>query len=152
MAEADCYGQSGRDGWHEREIVRQFEYIGNRQGESDVAVKDDVLFLATAHLCTPLACQCVFMEEDHREASANFYGSKVRPGDAPLEFHVRKRQGDLTVLMNARLRRLLTRNWHSSEARPKKQSGKMRKQLSIGDSWRIHRASASTARRAHWAS
>ena len=54
---------------------------------------------------------------------------RFRPGDAPLEFHVRKRQGDLTVLMNARLRRLLTRNWHSSEAnltvhRPRRQGGR----------------------------
>ena len=68
MAEADWYGQSRLNGWHEWEIVWQFEYVGNRQGESDIAVKRDVLFLAAAHLCTPLACQGVLIEEDHREA------------------------------------------------------------------------------------
>jgi hypothetical protein len=49
-AEADWYGQSGLDGRHEWEIVWQFEYIGNRQGESDIAVKRDALLLAAA-LC-----------------------------------------------------------------------------------------------------
>jgi hypothetical protein len=76
IAEADWYGQSGLDGWYEREVVWQFEYTGNRQGESDIAVKRDVLFLAAAHLCTPLACRGVLIEEDHREASAI---STVRP-------------------------------------------------------------------------
>ena len=40
-AEADWYGQRRLNGWHEREIVWQFEYVGNRQGESDIAVKRD---------------------------------------------------------------------------------------------------------------
>jgi hypothetical protein len=34
IAEADSYGQSGLDGWHEREIVWQFEQIGNREAKA----------------------------------------------------------------------------------------------------------------------
>jgi hypothetical protein len=50
IAEADPYGQSGHDGRHERKVVRQFEQISNRQGESNIAVKCDLLFLAAALL------------------------------------------------------------------------------------------------------
>jgi hypothetical protein len=35
-------------------------------------VKCDLLFLAAALLCTPLACEGVLMEEDHREALCKF--------------------------------------------------------------------------------
>jgi hypothetical protein len=62
ITEADWHGQSGRNRRHERKIVRQFEQICNRQGESNIAVKRDVLLLAAAHLCTPLACQRVLIE------------------------------------------------------------------------------------------
>ena len=46
IAKACPYRYSGRDGRHERKIVRQFEQIGNRQGKSNIAIKRDVL-LAT---------------------------------------------------------------------------------------------------------
>jgi hypothetical protein len=76
IAETDRYGQSGRNGWHEGEIVWQFEYIGNRQGESNIAVQRDVLLLAATHLLTPLARQGVLIK-DHRQTSAISKGSPV---------------------------------------------------------------------------
>jgi hypothetical protein len=102
IAEVDRYRHSSRDGRHERKIVRQLEQVGNRQGESNIAVKRDILLLAAARLCTPLARRSVLIEEDHRETSR-----KLRPGDPPLGLQVRERQDDLTVLMNAPLRVLL---------------------------------------------
>ena len=73
IAEVDRYRHSSRDGRHERKIVRQLEQVGNRQGESNIAVKRDILHLAAARLCTPLARRSVLIEEDHGETS-NFYG------------------------------------------------------------------------------
>ena len=103
----DRYGHSSRDGRHERKIVRQLEQVGNRQGESNIAVKRDILLLAAAGLCTPLARRSVLIEEDHGETS-NFYGFKVRPGGPPLGLRGSKRQGALTVLMNATLPKSLS--------------------------------------------
>ena len=39
IAEADRYKHSGCHGRHERKIVRQLEQVGNRQGESNIAIK-----------------------------------------------------------------------------------------------------------------
>jgi hypothetical protein len=69
IAEVDRYGHSSRDGRHERKIVRQLEQVGNRQGESNIAVKRDIVLLAAARLCTPLARRSVLIEEDHGETS-----------------------------------------------------------------------------------
>jgi hypothetical protein len=71
IAAADWYRHSGCDGRHERKIVLQLEQVGNRQGESNIAVKRDILLLAAARLCTPLARRSVLIEEDHRETSRN---------------------------------------------------------------------------------
>jgi hypothetical protein len=57
ITEARWCRHSGRDGRHERKIVRQFDQVGNRQGESDIAVKRDVLLLAAAHLCNIAAME-----------------------------------------------------------------------------------------------
>ena len=62
IAEADRYRHSSPDGGHQWKIVRQLEQVGNRQGESNIAVKRDILHLAAARLCTPLACQRVLIE------------------------------------------------------------------------------------------
>ena len=70
IAEADRYRHSSRDGRHERKIFRQLEQVGNRQGESNIAVKRDILLLAAARLCTPLARRSVLIEEDHGDTSA----------------------------------------------------------------------------------
>jgi hypothetical protein len=40
------------------------EQVGNRQGESNIAVKRDILHLAAARLCTPLARRSVLIEEE----------------------------------------------------------------------------------------
>jgi hypothetical protein len=64
IAEVDRYGHSSRDGRHERKIVRQLEQVGNRQGESNIAVKRDILLFAAARLCTPLARRACFVVKD----------------------------------------------------------------------------------------
>ena len=69
IAEARRYRHGGRDSRQKRKIIGQLEQVGNCQGESDIAVKRDVLLLAAAHLCTPLARQCVLIK-DHGETSA----------------------------------------------------------------------------------
>jgi hypothetical protein len=76
IAEARPYWHGGRDSRQERKIVRQFEQVGNRQGESNIAIKRDVLLLAAAHLLTPLARQGVLIK-DHRQTSAISKGSPV---------------------------------------------------------------------------
>jgi hypothetical protein len=63
IAQARRCGHGGRDGWFERKIVRQFEQVGNRQGERDIAIKRDVLVLAATHLFTPLASQSVLIKD-----------------------------------------------------------------------------------------
>jgi hypothetical protein len=105
-AEADWYGQSGRDTGHEWKIVRHFKQISNCQNESNIAVNRNVLLLAAAHLCTPLACQGILIK-DHRETSALFT-DLVRPEEPALKLQDGERQGDLAVMMNATLRRSLT--------------------------------------------
>ena len=44
-------------------VVRQSEQVGNRQSECNIAVDRDVLLFAAAHLCTPLACEGVLIED-----------------------------------------------------------------------------------------
>jgi hypothetical protein len=74
IAEASRCRHGNRDSRQEREIVRQFEQVGNRQGESDIAIKRDILLLAATHLLTPLARQRVLIK-DHRQSSAISEGS-----------------------------------------------------------------------------
>jgi hypothetical protein len=52
------------------------EYVCNRQSESDIAVKCDVLLLAATHLFTPFARQGVLIK-DHRQTSPISKGSPV---------------------------------------------------------------------------
>jgi hypothetical protein len=76
-AEADWYGQSGRDTGQEWKIVRHFKQISNCQNESNIAVNRNVLLLAASHLCTPLACRGILIK-DHRETPAlHGFGSPV---------------------------------------------------------------------------
>jgi hypothetical protein len=76
IAEASRRRYSSRDSRQECKIVRQFKQVGNRQSESDVAIKRDVLLLAATHLLTPLAHRGVLIK-DHQQTSAISKGSPV---------------------------------------------------------------------------
>jgi hypothetical protein len=68
IAEARWYGHSGRYRRHERKIVRQFEQVGDGQGESNIPMKRDIALFTEEHLRPPLTYQGVLIK-DHGETS-----------------------------------------------------------------------------------